>query len=214
MGTGAALKYGENGDVDVVYVHAKKSEEKFIADGYGLERVEIMYDGFIVVGPKGVLPYSQDIRAALKQVFDKKLKWVCHGDDSGTDKKEKIFWKSLNINPAENPNYKETGSGMAASLSVADELGASLITNRGTYLKMKKDGSIKLDFDILCEKDSDLLNQYSVLAVNPAKHPHINIKAANAFIEWITSDKVQKIIAEFGADIYGQAFFVPNVKKK
>ncbi len=136
VGTGAAIKHGENGDVDVLLVHAKKSEEKFVADGFGVERFEVMYNDFVVVGPKDYLPYSQDVKATLKQVFDKKLNWVCRGDDSGTDKKEKGIWKAININPAENPNYKESGSGMGASLSIADELGAALLSDRGTYLKM------------------------------------------------------------------------------
>ena len=212
VGTGAAIKHGENGDVDILLVHAKKSEEKFVADGFGVERFEVMYNDFIVVGPKDYLPYSQDVKATLKQVFDKKLNWVCRGDDSGTDKKEKGIWKSININPAENPNYKESGSGMGASLSMADELRAGILSDRGTFLKMKNDA--KLDLDIICEKAPDLLNQYGVIAVNPAKYPHVNNKAANAFIEWITSDKIQKVIADFGVDKYGQGLFVPNAKKK
>lgn len=214
VGTGAAIKHGENGDVDILLVHAKKSEEKFVADGFGVERFEVMYNDFIIVGPKDYLPYSQDVKETFKQVFEKKLNWVSRGDDSGTDKKEKGIWKSININPAENPNYKESGSGMGASLSMADELRAALLTDRGTYLKMKNDASVKLDLDIICEKAPDLLNQYGVIAVNPAKYPDTNIKAANAFIEWITSDKVQKLIADFGVDKYGQGLFVPNAKKK
>lgn len=214
VGTGAAIKHGENGDVDILLVHAKKSEEKFVADGFGVERFEVMYNDFIVVGPKDALPYSNDVKATLTQVFEKKVNWVSRGDDSGTDKKEKGIWKSLNINPAENPNYKESGSGMGASLSMADELRALILSDRGTFLKMKNDASVKLDLDIICEKAPDLLNQYGVIAVNPAKYPDTNIKAANAFIEWITSDKVQKLIADFGVDKYGQGLFVPNAKKK
>lgn len=214
VGTGAAIKHGENGDVDILLVHAKKSEEKFVADGFGVERFEVMYNDFIVVGPKDTLPYSNDVKATLTQVFEKKVNWVSRGDDSGTDKKEKGIWKSLNINPAENPNYKESGSGMGASLSMADELRALILSDRGTFLKMKNDASVKLDLDIICEKAPDLLNQYGVIAVNPAKYPDTNIKAANAFIEWITSDKVQKLIADFGVDKYGQGLFVPNAKKK
>lgn len=214
VGTGAAIKHGENGDVDILLVHAKKSEEKFVADGFGVERFEVMYNDFIVVGPKDALPYSNDVKATLTQVFEKKVNWVSRGDDSGTDKKEKGIWKSLNINPAENPNYKESGSGMGASLSMADELRALILSDRGTFLKMKNDASVKLDLDIICEKAPDLLNQYGVIAVNPAKYPDTNIKAANAFIEWITSDKIQKVIADFGVDKYGQGLFVPNAKKK
>lgn len=213
VGTGAALALGQNGDVDVVLVHAKASEEKFVADGYGVERFEVMYNDFIIVGPKGVLPYSTDIKATLGQVFEKKLNWISRGDDSGTDKKEKSVWKALGIDPSKNPNYKESGSGMGASLSMADELRAFILTDRGTYLKMKADASVKLDLDIVCEKAPDLLNQYGVIAVNPQKYPDTNIKAANAFIDWIVSDRVQKLIGEFGVDKYGQALFVPNAKK-
>ncbi len=213
VGTGAALALGQNGDVDVVLVHAKASEEKFVAEGYGVERFEVMYNDFIVVGPKDILPYSEDAKATLAQVFEKKLNWVSRGDDSGTDKKEKGIWKSLGIDPAQNSNYKESGSGMGASLSMADELRALILTDRGTYLKMKSDASVKLDLDIICEKAPDLLNQYGVIAVNPAKYPAVNNKAANAFIEWIVSNKVQKLIADFGVDKYGQGLFVPNAEK-
>lgn len=213
VGTGEALAMGKNGDVDVVLVHAKPSEEKFVADGFGVKRVEVMYNDFIIVGPKGVLPYSNDIKETLSQVFFKKVKWISRGDDSGTDKKEKGIWKSLGIKANENPNYKESGSGMGASLSMADELGACILTDRGTYLKMKSDSSVKLDLEIICEKAPDLLNQYGVIAVNPAKYADTNIKAANAFIDWIISERVQKIIGEFGKDKYGQSLFVPNAKK-
>lgn len=213
VGTGAALALGKNGDVDIVLVHAKASEEQFVAEGSGVERFEVMYNDFIIVGPKGILPYSNDIKATLTQVFDKKLNWISRGDDSGTDKKEKSVWKTLGIDPSQNPNYKESGSGMGASLSMADELKALILTDRGTYLKMKSDASVKLDLDIVCEKAPDLLNQYGVIAVNPKKYPDTNIKAANAFIDWIVSDRVQKIIGEFGVDKYGQALFVPNAKK-
>ena len=213
VGTGEALAMGRNGDVDVVLVHAKPSEEKFVADGYGVARIEVMYNDFIVVGPKGVLPYSNDIKETLNQVFAKKVKWVSRGDDSGTDKKEKGIWKNLGINASENLNYKESGSGMGASLSMADELGACILTDRGTYLKMKSDSSVKLDLEIICEKAPDLLNQYGIIAVSPAKYPDTNITTATAFIDWIVSDRIQKIIGEFGKEKYGQSLFVPNAKK-
>lgn len=213
VGTGEAIKMGERGDVSVILVHAKASEEEFVASGYGVERFEVMYNDFIVVGPKDSIPYSNDIESTFKAVVENELTWINRGDNSGTDKKEKQIWKAVSIDPTVNPNYMESGQGMGATLTMADEQMALCLTDRGTYLKVKNDATLGIDLEIICENDSNLLNQYGVIAVNPEKYPDTNIDGANAFIEWICSDKIQALIGEYGVDKYGQPLFFPNAKK-
>lgn len=210
VGTGEALKMGENGDVDIVLVHAKASEEEFVANGYGVERFPVMYNDFIIVGPEEPIAHTDDVEAAFKQITDDKLPFVSRGDDSGTDKKEKKIWTTLELDPTVNENYVESGQGMGATLTMADEKQAYCLTDRGTYLKMKKDADIALELEIVCEGAKDLLNQYGVIAVNPEKYPEVNNEAANEFIEWICSEDVQKLIGEYGVEEYGQALFTPN----
>lgn len=210
VGTGEALKLGENGDVDVVLVHAKASEEEFVANGFGVERFPVMYNDFVVVGPKDPIAKSEDIEAVFKQILNDKLAFVSRGDDSGTDKKEKKIWTALELDPTANPNYVESGQGMGATITMADEQKAYCLTDRGTWLKQKNDSTLKLELDIVCEGSKDLLNQYGVIAVNPEKYPDVNNEGANAFIEWICSEKVQKLISEYGVEQYGQALFTPN----
>lgn len=210
VGTGEALKMGENGDVDVVLVHAKASEEEFVANGFGVERVPVMYNDFVVVGPAEPIQKSDDIGTVFKEITDQQLAFINRGDDSGTDKKEKKIWDALGIDPTTNPNYVESGQGMGATLTMADEQQAYCLSDRGTYLKQKKDASVGLSLEIVCEGSSDLLNQYGVIAVNPEKFPDTNIDGANAFIEWICSADVQKLIGEYGVEDYGQALFTPN----
>lgn len=214
VGTGEAISMGKNGDVDIILVHAKASEEKFVAEGYGIERFEVMYNDFIVIGPKNALAYNNNIEDTFKKVVNEKISWISRGDNSGTHKKEKELWKKFSIDPSTNPNYVESGSGMGATINMADEKQALTLTDRGTYLKMKNDASIKIELDIICEKDAGLLNQYGIIAVNPAKYPETNIEAANVFINWICSEKIQKLIGEFGTDRYGQPLFFPNAKKR
>ena len=210
VGTGEALKMGENGDVDIVLVHAKASEEEFVANGYGVERFPVMYNDFIVVGPTEPVAVTEDIQAVFNQILEEQLPFVSRGDDSGTDKKEKQIWEDLGLDPVADPNYLESGQGMGATLTMADEKQAYCLTDRGTYLKMKKDADTSLGLDIVCEGDANLLNQYGVIAVNPEKYPEVNNEAANAFIEWICSDEIQKLIGEYGVEEYGEALFVPN----
>ena len=210
VGTGEALKMGENGDVDIVLVHAKSSEEEFVNNGYGVERFPVMYNDFIVVGPTEPVAASEDIQTVLKQILDEQLSFVSRGDDSGTDKKEKEIWTNLDLDPAQNPNYLESGQGMGATLTMAGEMQAYCLTDRGTYLKMKNDADVPLELEIVCQGDQNLLNQYGVIAVNPEKYPDVNNEGANAFIEWICSDEIQKLIGEYGVEEYGEALFVPN----
>lgn len=210
VGTGEALKLGENGDVDVVLVHAKASVEEFIENGFGVERFPVMYNDFVVVGPAEPIAKTDDIESVFKQIIEEQLPFVSRGDDSGTDKKEKKIWDNLGLDTSTDPNYVESGQGMGATITMADEQKAYCLTDRGTWLKQKKDADLNIELDIVCEGSKDLLNQYGVIAVNPEKYPELNNEGANDFIEWICSDEVQKLIAEYGVEEYGQALFTPN----
>ena len=210
VGTGEALKMGEDGQVDVVLVHAKASEEEFVANGFGVERFPVMYNDFVVVGPIEPLEKTNEVAAFFGAINDQQLPFVSRGDDSGTDKKEKKIWEELGIDPSANPNYMESGQGMGATLTMANEKQAYCLTDRGTWLKQSQDSENDYSLEIICEGGKELLNQYGVIAVNPEKYPEVNNEAANKFIEWITSEKVQKLIAEYGVEEYGQALFTPN----
>ena len=210
VGTGEALAMGQNGDADIVLVHAKASEEEFVASGAGVERFPVMYNDFVVVGPEEEGKYGDDIAACFGAIQEGKLTFVSRGDDSGTDKKEKKIWAALEIDPTENPNYLESGQGMGATITMADEKEAYTLTDRGTWLKFKNDADLNIELNIVCEGAKDLLNQYGVIAVNPEMFEGLNNEAANVFIEWICSDKVQKLIGQYGVEEYGQALFTPN----
>ena len=210
VGTGEALKMGEDGQVDVVLVHAKASEEEFVANGFGVERFPVMYNDFVVVGPIEPLEKTNEVAAFFGALNEQQQPFVSRGDDSGTDKKEKKIWEDLGIDPSTNPNYMESGQGMGATLTMANEKQAYCLTDRGTWLKQSQDSENDYSLEIICEGDKELLNQYGVIAVNPEKYPEVNNEAANKFIEWITSEKVQKLIGEYGVEEYGQALFTPN----
>ncbi len=213
VGTGEALKMGENGDVDIVLVHAKASEEEFVANGFGVERFQVMYNDFIVVGPTEPIAHTDDIEAVFQTIQEEQLTFVSRGDDSGTDKKEKGIWTKLEIDQTQNPNYLESGQGMGATITMADEKGAYCLTDRGTWLKMKNDADVELQLDVVCEGASDLLNQYGIIAVNPEKYPEVNNEAANTMIEWICSAEVQELIGNYGVEQYGEALFTPNANE-
>lgn len=210
VGTGEALEMGKNGDVDIVLVHAKASEEEFIEGGYGVERFPVMYNDFVVVGPAEPIAATDDIEAVFQQIIDEQLPFVSRGDDSGTDKKEKGIWTKLELDPATDPNYVESGQGMGATITMADEMQAYCLTDRGTWLKQVNDATLDIELQIVCEGDANLLNQYGVIAVSPEMYPELNNEAANDFIEWICSDKVQELIGQFGVEEYGEPLFVPN----
>ena len=210
VGTGEALAMGQNGDVDIVLVHAKASEEEFVASGAGVERFPVMYNDFVVVGPEEEGKYGDDIAACFGAIQEGKLAFVSRGDDSGTDKKEKKIWAAMEIDPTANPNYIESGQGMGATITIADEEEAYTLTDRGTWLKFKNDADLDIELNIVCEGAKDLLNQYGVIAVNPEMFEGLNNEAANVFIEWICSDKVQELIGQYGVEEYGQALFTPN----
>lgn len=210
VGTGEALKMGEDGQVDIVLVHAKASEEEFVANGFGVERFPVMYNDFVIVGPAEPIAKTDDVASVFGTIQEQQLPFVSRGDDSGTDKKEKKIWKGLELDPTQNPNYLESGQGMGATLTMANEKEAYCLTDRGTWLKQSIDSENNYTIDIVCEGGKELLNQYGVIAVNPDKFPDVNNDAANQFIDWITSDDVQQLIGEFGIDKYGQALFTPN----
>ena len=212
-GTGEALKLGESGDADVLMVHAKAKEEEFVKAGFGTERIEFMYNDFILVGPsKDGLDLKKeapnDIEKAFKLIADKKAEFISRGDESGTDTKEKGIWKAMNIVPA-SPWYIEAGKGMGAVLQMADEKNAYTLSDRATYLSMKD----KLELQILVENDKKLYNQYSVIRLNYEKLGIKNKDGAEEFIKWITSDKALELIKNFGVEKYGQPLFIPNFKK-
>ena len=210
VGTGEALRLGEDGQVDIVLVHAKASEEEFVANGFGVERFPVMYNDFVIVGPAEPIEKTDDVAGTFTTIQEQQLPFVSRGDDSGTDKKEKKIWAGLELDPSENPNYIESGQGMGATLTIANEKEAYCMTDRGTWLKQSIDSENDYVIDIVCEGGKELLNQYGVIAVNPEKYPELNNAAANEFIEWITSEEVQKLIGEFGIEEYGQALFTPN----
>lgn len=214
VGTGEALEMGKNGDVDVVFVHSKLSEEAFVENGYGIERIPVMYNDFIIIGPAGVIEAGSDIEVLFQQILEEQLPFISRGDDSGTDKKEKEIWAALEMDPTNNPNYMESGQGMGATITMADEQQAFCLTDRGTWLKQKISGDLMLELEILCENDKSLINQYSVIAVSSEMYPDVNQQGADTFIKWICSNEVQELIRIFGVEVFDEPLFVPNAGTK
>ncbi len=211
VGTGEALQLGMDGEVDIVLVHAKAKEETFVAEGYGVERFQVMYNDFVIVGPKdGPIAYTDNIETVFTQILNDSLTFVSRGDDSGTHTKELSVWKALELDYESNPNYLSAGAGMGDTIMMADEKQGYCLTDRGTWLSTKKNAELDVSLEIICEGDKNLLNQYGVIAVNPEKYPDVNNAAASAFIEWICSDKIQQLIGQFGVEEFGGALFTPN----
>lgn len=238
-GTGAAIRDGMDGNVDIIFVHAKEMEKKFVADGYGVYRLGVMHNDFVLLGPandpakiKGV----SDAPAAFRKIASKKAKFVSRGDDSGTHTKEQALWKASGV-PLKNETtqivekgekrtlsfqhpdglgewYLSVGQGMGKTLTYTEEKQAYTLTDRGTYLKYKFGRKQGLDLDILCEGDTELYNSYGIIPINPAKYPHVKFKSADALAKWLVSQKAQALIA--GYKTQGrQAFFpdaIPNAK--
>lgn len=213
VGTGDAIQKAKDGEVDVILVHSKAKEEEFVESGYGVERFQVMYNDFIIIGPKdGPIAKTDDIESVFKQIKKDELIFVSRGDNSGTHNKETGIWEKLGITDYEsNPNYISAGAGMGDTINMTDEKAGYCLTDRGTWLAKKADYP---DMDIVCEGDNNLLNQYGVIAVSPEKYPDLNNKAANTFIEWICSSDVQKLIGEFGVEEYGEPLFFPNAEQK
>lgn len=209
LGTGQSLDMGRRGDADVVLVHAKALEEKFVAEGYGVRRFEVMYNDFVLVGPKSdpaKVGGGKDIVAALQKIHAANAPFASRGDKSGTHFAELQLWKAagIDIEKSKGPWYRDTGSGMGPTLNTASGMNAYALTDRGTWLSFKNRG----DLVIAVEGDRRLFNQYGVILVNPAKHPHVKKEAGQAFIDWIVSPEGQAAIA--GYKIGGEQLFFPN----
>jgi tungstate transport system substrate-binding protein len=207
VGTGKAIQQAKDGDADVLFVHHKPSEEAFVADGFGVERFDVMYNDFIVVGPAadpaGVAGMT-DVVAAMAQIADDGATFASRGDDSGTNKKELSLWQEAGIEPAGEAWYQATGSGMGATLNTASGLGAYTLTDRATWLGFANKG----DLEIVVEGDDKLFNQYGIILVNPEKYPHVKAELGQTFIDWVLSAEGQNAIAAFEID--GQQVFFPN----
>jgi len=210
QGTGQALDMGRRGDADVLFVHDKAAEEKFIAEGWGLPRRDVMYNDFIMLGPKsdpaGVK--GNDVVEAMKKLAASNAQFVSRGDRSGTHSAELRYWKAAGIDAPEKqvPGYKSCGCGMGPALNIASSSNAYVLSDRGTWLSFKNRG----DLAILVEGDKRLFNQYGVIVVNPAKHPHVKKDLAQAFADWVVSPAGQATIADYKID--GQQLFFPDAK--
>ncbi|OSI23749.1 extracellular solute-binding protein [Bradyrhizobium canariense] len=208
QGTGQALDTGRRGDADVVFVHARAAEDKFVAEGFGLKRYPVMYNDFVLIGPKddpaGIK--GRNVVAALETIKDKSAAFISRGDRSGTHLAELRLWKEAGVefSGLRAAWYKEIGQGMGAALNNASSSNAYVLSDRGTWLAFKNRG----DLTILVESDKRLFNQYGLILVNPAKYPSVNKEAGQRFIDWLTSPDGQKAIAEF--KIGGQQLFYPN----
>ncbi len=209
QGTGQALDSARRGDADIVFVHDKVAEEKFMAEGFATARRDVMYNDFVMVGPKSdpAGAKGSDIAAGLKKVFDARAPFVSRGDKSGTHAAELRQWKNAGIDITGKPAwYKECGCGMGPALNIAASSNAYLLSDRGTWLSFKNRG----DLGIVVEGDAKLFNQYGVMVVNPAKHPHVKSVLAQQFADWVVSAAGQKAIADYKID--GEQLFFPNAK--
>lgn len=211
VGTGQAIKNAENGDGDVLLVHARPAEEQFVAEGHGVERFDVMYNDFVIVGPSADAAGIEGMEsavAALEKIGEAGAVFVSRGDNSGTHKKETALWLATDIDTDEASGtwYRETGSGMGATLNAAVGMGGYTMTDRGTWISFQNKG----DHEILVEGDSELFNQYGIILVNPEKHSNVKAEAGQAFIDWILSDQGQAAIASYTLD--GKQLFFPNAK--
>jgi tungstate transport system substrate-binding protein len=206
LGTGQALDMARRGDADVVFVHDQVAEEKFVADGFGLKRLAVMYNDFVVVGPQAdpASVKGNDIVAALKKISAGNAAFVSRGDKSGTHAAELRFWSQAAVADKKGTGYKECGCGMGPALNIGASTGAYVLTDRGTWLNFKNRGDLK----VLVEGDARLFNQYGVMVVNPAKHAHVKRADAQKFVDWIVSKPGQAVIA--GYKIGGESVFFPN----
>ena len=209
QGTGQALDTGRRGDADVVFVHAKAQEEKFLAEGQGVKRFPVMYNDFVLIGPKGDpagIKGVKDVAKAFQTIKDKQASFISRGDRSGTHSAELRLWKAAGIDIAKDhgPWYKAIGQGMGAALNTAGASNAYVLSDRGTWIHFKNKG----DLQILVEGDKRMFNQYGVMLVNPQKHPNVKKDLGQAFIDWLISPEGQKTIANY--KINGEQLFYPN----
>jgi tungstate transport system substrate-binding protein len=213
LGTGQALDLARRGDADVVFVHAKAQEEQFVAEGFGVKRFDVMYNDFVLIGPRSDPAHiagSKDILAALRRIKEQQASFVSRGDRSGTHTAELALWKKAGIDIANDkgPWYRDIGQGMGAALNTATAMNAYVLADRGTWLSFKNRG----DLTIAVEGDRQLFNQYGVILVNPAKFPHVKTADGQAFVDYLLSPEGQKAIADYKID--GQQLFFPNASAK
>jgi tungstate transport system substrate-binding protein len=212
VGTGQAIKNAERGDADVLFVHHKPSEEQFVAQGFGVQRHDVMYNDYVLLGPQtdpAGIKGTKDVVAALARIAAKQAPFVSRGDDSGTHKLELSLWEAagIEVKQASGAWYREAGAGMGATLNTASGLDGYTISDRGTWISFKNKGRLA----IVAEGDPRLFNQYGVILVNPAKHAHVKAEDGQAFVDWLISDQGQKAIAAF--QLEGEQLFFPNAKK-
>jgi len=235
-GTGAAIRDGVDGNVDVIFVHAKNREEKFVRDGFGTQRYAVMHNDFIILGPAGdpaKIKGMTDAAAALKKIADAKALFVSRGDDSGTHTKEQALWKASGVtlatqtktivkkgkkrditfvHPADSEKwYLSIGQGMGKTLTFADEKQAYTLADRGTYIKYTFGREVPIELKPLCEGDANLANPYGVIPINPQKHKHVKAELAKQFAQWLVSEKGQKTIADYR--LHGKPLFYPDAIK-
>jgi tungstate transport system substrate-binding protein len=209
VGTGQAIDMGRRGDADVLFVHDKVAEEKVVAEGFAIKRFPVMYNDFVLIGPAAdpAKVKGNNIAEALKSIAANNAGFVSRGDKSGTNAAELRFWKSLGEGASKGSGYKECGCGMGPALNMAASTGAYVLADRGTWLNFKN----RSDLAVLVEGDKVLFNQYGVMVVNPAKHPHVKADDAQKFVDWVTSPAGQNVIASYKID--GQQLFFPNANK-
>ena len=210
VGTGQALDIGRRGDADVLFVHDRAAEEKFVADGFGLPRADVMYNDFVLLGPAAdpLGAKGKDIAAALRKIADSKAAFISRGDKSGTHAAELRYWTLAGVDAAAArfPGYKECGCGMGPAMNIASSTNAYVLADRGSWLNFKNRGNLA----ILVEGDKRLFNQYGVIVVNPVRHPHVKVQLAQAFADWVMSADGQASIA--GYKLGGEPLFFPNAK--
>jgi tungstate transport system substrate-binding protein len=210
LGTGQALDMARRGDADVVFVHDKVAEDKFVAEGFGVKRFEVMYNDFIIVGPKSdpAKARGKDVLEGLRKIAAAGAPFASRSDKSGTHAAEMRYWKAAGVDPTRSKTtwYRETGSGMGPTLNTASGMNAYALTDRGTWLSFKNRGEL----EIVVEGDQRLFNQYGVMLVNPAKHPHVKKEAGQKFVDWVISPAGQAAIASY--KIGGEQLFFPNAK--
>jgi len=211
VGTGQAIKNAMNGDGDILIVHSKDDEDKFIKNGYGILRTPLMYNDFIIIGPRNDpanLKSLNNINEVFKTIKEKELKFITRGDNSGTHRRELLLWENANIDTKalSSKFYIDSGRGMGATLNMAASMDAYTIADRGTWLSFNN----KQSLDILFSGDKNLFNQYSIILINPKIHPHVKHELANNFLKWLTSNEGQKLISQYKK--MGQQLFIPNAK--
>jgi len=209
VGTGQAIDMGRRGDADVLFVHDQVAEEKFVAEGFALKRAAVMYNDFVLIGPAAdpAKLRGKDIAAALAKVAQSNVPFISRGDKSGTHAAELRYWKLTPTDSAKGSGYRECGCGMGPALNMAASTGAYVLADRATWLSFKN----RADLGVLVEGDNRLFNQYGVLVINPAKHPHTKVAEAQKFADWVTSSAGQAVIAAY--KIEGQQLFFPNAGK-